>query len=47
MDKNHNPRKGTETIYSYFKYLIVLFSDKNHNPRKGTETPNAEQEEDI
>lgn len=28
-DKNHNPRKGTETI--------VLGQDKNHNPRKGTD----------
>ena len=38
-DKNHNPRKGTET------FAILLFlsrhiynQDKNHNPRKGTET---------
>ena len=37
-DKNHNPRKGTETMYD----LLILKSrpaaDKNHNPRKGTET---------
>ena len=38
-DKNHNPRKGTETDYMeitdrYRKAGI----DKNHNPRKGTET---------
>ena len=38
-DKNHNPRKGTET--RPFKFLDVHESveDKNHNPRKGTETP--------
>ena len=36
--KNHNPRKGTETLYSK---LIATpgYTIKNHNPRKGTETP--------
>ena len=36
-DKNHNPRKGTETSSS----AVILYEeghDKNHNPRKGTET---------
>ena len=37
-DKNHNPRKGTETYAE--RYVNDGFSggDKNHNPRKGTET---------
>lgn len=35
--KNHNPRKGTETSYTYsFPNLLVYI--KNHNPRNGTET---------
>ena len=37
-DKNHNPRKGTETIPQEFIDEIFLPFDKNHNPRKGTET---------
>ena len=36
-DKNHNPRKGTETSL-YPCNRQHSFSDKNHNPRKGTET---------
>ena len=36
-DKNHNPRKGTETRVPGAGQLSVL-RDKNHNPRKGTET---------
>ena len=34
---NHNPRKGTETIFNQLSsgYTIAV---KNHNPRKGTET---------
>ena len=36
-DKNHNPRKGTET--APWRRTYKKFSpDKNHNPRKGTET---------
>ena len=41
FDKNHNPRKGTETFY-WQKAMQSMESDKNHNPRKGTET-----EEDV
>ena len=37
MDKNHNPRKGTETPIFYVQ-LSKINEDKNHNPRKGTET---------
>ena len=36
-DKNHNPRKGTETG-QYPKGNVPWNKDKNHNPRKGTET---------
>ena len=36
-DKNHNPRKGTETIIFRHMCRKTKF-DKNHNPRKGTET---------
>ena len=36
-DKNHNPRKGTETVMINLASMMVT-SDKNHNPRKGTET---------
>ena len=36
-DKNHNPRKGTETDRSIFSCQGTV-TDKNHNPRKGTET---------
>ena len=36
-DKNHNPRKGTETLF-WGKHRIIPFEvDKNHNPRKGTD----------
>ena len=38
MDKNHNPRKGTETSDRLDTFLIRWELDKNHNPRKGTET---------
>ena len=37
LDKNHNPRKGTETA-PQSAYLLLRTYDKNHNPRKGTET---------
>ena len=37
-DKNHNPRKGTETACDRAAFLQVCGRDKNHNPRKGTET---------
>ena len=37
MDKNHNPRKGTETA-TYKMLTHQQKYDKNHNPRKGTET---------
>ena len=37
--KNHNPRKGTETVI-IFIMKIGLIIIKNHNPRKGTETIN-------
>ena len=36
-DKNHNPRKGTETLFNIF-FIYFFLIDKNHNPRKGTET---------
>ena len=36
LDKNHNPRKGTEMIRDLF-ILACNYIDKNHNPRKGTE----------
>ena len=36
-DKNHNPRKGTETP-TFYDVMRHVLSDKNHNPRKGTET---------
>ena len=35
-DKNHNPRKGTETERHAAE--VIRDYDKNHNPRKGTET---------
>ena len=38
QDKNHNPRKGTETGGSFYIARRHGVSDKNHNPRKGTET---------
>ena len=37
-DKNHNPRKGTETYPLPFITASRMTVDKNHNPRKGTET---------
>ena len=37
-DKNHNPRKGTETFLINVGLNESHFVDKNHNPRKGTET---------
>ena len=37
-DKNHNPRKGTETKASAALAVMSSGGDKNHNPRKGTET---------
>ena len=37
-DKNHNPRKGTETVSSSRLMILSLIVDKNHNPRKETET---------
>ena len=36
-DKNHNPRKGTETVFEQ-RFIEIIKCDKNHNPRKGTET---------
>ena len=36
-DKNHNPRKGTETE-KRLSIMRKMTRDKNHNPRKGTET---------
>ena len=36
-DKNHNPRKGTESPI-ILKCYFFIFIDKNHNPRKGTES---------
>ena len=39
-DKNHNPRKGTETEIISSALANRRFLDKNHNPRKGTETCN-------
>ena len=36
FDKNHNPRKGTETLYVYDFFVSKFNTDKNHNPRKGT-----------
>ena len=38
VDKNHNPRKGTETSCKLC-LTPTTTHDKNHNPRKGTETP--------
>ena len=35
--KNHNPRKGTETV-SLRDFIQMQNKIKNHNPRKGTET---------
>ena len=40
-DKNHNPRKGTETMSFTGGNEIFCTFDKNHNPRKGTETSSA------
>ena len=37
-DKNHNPCKGTETIFIFILLRLLTERDKNHNPRKGTET---------
>ena len=37
-DKNHNPRKGTETVVKCRMFVHTRIVDKNHNPRKGTET---------
>ncbi len=37
-DKNHNPRKGTETTSTLARPVFLGLGDKNHNPRKGTET---------
>ena len=37
-DKNHNPRKGTETVILIPPLVAKYGDDKNHNPRKGTET---------
>ena len=37
--KNHNPRKGTETLHWCCKGYRPGNPIKNHNPRKGTETP--------
>ena len=37
-DKNHNPRKGTETAVIAGTAVFFFEVDKNHNPRKGTET---------
>ena len=37
--KNHNPRKGTETITIIHEVVTTChLLIKNHNPRKGTET---------
>ena len=36
LDKNHNPRKGTETTDG-FRLMSSGSTDKNHNPRKGTD----------
>ena len=36
--KNHNPRKGTETMAGKFRRHMLRRSVKNLNPRKGTET---------
>ena len=38
VDKNHNPRKGTETGAAVMNNIQWVWNDKNHNPRKGTET---------
>ena len=38
FDKNHNPRKGTETYQTNRRLSLLACLDKNHNPRKGTET---------
>ena len=42
-DKNHNPRKGTETswVLHIYRFSVSWVKDKNHNPRKGTETSQA------
>ena len=42
-DKNHNPRKGTETV-KRCSWEELVRADKNHNPRKGTETSHIEDE---
>ena len=36
-DKNHNPRKGTETPSFFNSVMYRSWLYKNHNPRKGTE----------
>ena len=43
-DKNHNPRKGTETCDKTNTFHFFRKVDKNHNPRKGTETDNSRDE---
>ena len=40
-DKNHNPRKGTETLHVTMFFNVCQAPDKNHNPRKGTETTSS------
>ena len=37
-DKNHNPRKGTDSKFSQPSSRRYFFADKNHNPRKGTDS---------
>ena len=42
-DKNHNPRKGTETDMDTARVVRIEIRDKNHNPRKGTETTSQQR----
>ena len=35
---NHKPRKGTETGFCHFVFLLCRVLISNHKPRKGTET---------
>ena len=37
-DKNHNPRKGTDSILYHCYNVVSIVKDKNHNPRKGTDS---------
>ena len=37
VDKNHNPRKGTDFHQPSPSRLMKSLIDKNHNPRKGTD----------